>query len=226
MNRGRFMNSVARMRALAADWFDLIAPRHERTLRTNRRVLEDIPLYPIVHEFTEARIITITSFEKRAVADLIKSLKYDRSDYAAALCAELLADYLIEEIAAIRAFSTLPIYLLPMPLHATRRSERGFNQIESIFNKLPEAFHSGELARCETEALVRTRNTKTQTRLSRSERLRNVADAFALADAATISGAHVFLIDDVTTTGATLTQAATPLAPHVASLTLVALARA
>ncbi len=73
---------------------------------------------------------------------------------------------------------------------------------------------------------MRTRETKPQTRLPRSERLSNVAGAFAVTDEQAIADTHIFILDDVTTTGATLANAATPLRRAGAKVTLLALARA
>lgn len=119
-------------------------------------------------------------------------------------------------------FSAKPIVLMPVPLHASRMRERGFNQIEKVLQNLPEEFRNGTLSRIDAHSLVRTRATPQQTRLSRSERLRNVEDAFALASP--IDDAHIILIDDVTTTGATLIEAARPLG-HT-TVILLALAHA
>lgn len=205
---------------------DAVIPRRERDVRTQAREAEDIPLQPTVHELLGVRITTLMDYRESAVQDLIRSLKYDASGYAARLAADVLADYLREEIQAARAFSPRRILLIPVPLHKTRARERGFNQIELVLRALPEEFKDGTLASLESAAIERTRETKQQTRLSRSERLSNVAGAFALAEGTDVKKARVFLFDDVTTTGATLANTAQPLRRSGAEVTLVALARA
>ena len=216
------MNLTALMNAI----IDMVLPRRERRIRTESRELENIPLSPQSHDILGVHITTIMDYRDSAVEDLIRSLKYDGSAHAAKLAASLLADYLREEIASSRMFSVRKILLVPVPLHKRRARERGWNQIELVLKGLPVEFQNGTLATLAPHALARTRETRAQTRLARSERLSNVAGAFSIADEQSVSGAHVFLLDDVTTTGATLANAATPLRRAGANVTLLALARA
>jgi ComF family protein len=203
-----------------------VVPLRARAARTNAREAEDIPLSPTVHDLLGVRITTLMDYRDIAVQDLIRSLKYDGSGHAAHLAAELLADYLREEIASAKQFSTQKVLIVPVPLHSARARERGFNQIEIVLKALPQEFRNGKIATYLPDALTRVRETKQQTRLSRSERLSNVAGAFAVADAEKVRKTKIFLVDDVTTTGATLANAATPLRRAGADVTLLALARA
>ena len=205
---------------------DAILPRRERRMRTERRQLEDIPLSPVTHDLLGVQITTLMDYQNSAVQDLIRSLKYDGSSHAAKLAAAVLSDYLREEISSSKTFSVRKIVIVPVPLHKSRSRERGWNQIELVLRALPKEFLDGQLAMFAPHALTRTRATKPQTRLPRSERLSNVAGAFAATDEAVIRDTHIFLIDDVTTTGATLANAATPLRQSGASVTLITLARA
>lgn len=206
--------------------FDTILPLRGRTARTKKRTLEDIPLSPESHDLLGVRITTLMDYRNRAVEDLIRSLKYDGSSHAARLAAAVVADYLREEFSSTKTFSEKKILIVPVPLHASRSRERGWNQIALVLKELPEEFKGGEVAALAPDVLVRTRATKPQTRLPRSERLSNVAGAFACADESLVRDTKIFLIDDVTTTGATLANAATPLRKAGAVVTLLALARA
>lgn len=212
---------------------DAILPLRARTARTKTRTIEEIPLSPTPHDLLGVRITTLMEYRNPAVADLIQSLKYDGAGHAARLCAAVLADYLREEISSSRLFSARTILLVPVPLHKSRSRERGWNQIELVLNALPPEFRDGTLAALASDVLTRMRATKPQTRLPRSERLSNVAGAFAVPDEflpagrqASLRDAHIFLLDDVTTTGATLANAATPMRRAGAIVTLLALARA
>jgi ComF family protein len=94
--------------------------------------------------------------------------------------------------------------LVPVPLHHSRRRERGFNQSEWLADVF--AKESGADAR---DLLLRTRDTGTQTLLSREERLKNMHGAFEVRRGARISSsARYVLVDDVITTGSTLNSCA------------------
>ena len=93
--------------------------------------------------------------------------------------------------------------VVPVPLHSSRRRERGFNQAADL------AKHLGMPVR---HALRRVRATATQTGLPAARRHKNVRHAFAATRAADgLAGATVVLIDDVCTTGATLDACASVL---------------
>ncbi|OGG56575.1 hypothetical protein A2680_03130 [Candidatus Kaiserbacteria bacterium RIFCSPHIGHO2_01_FULL_55_37] len=217
---------LTRLRFILEVMLDTILPLRARSARTKERAAEDIPLLPAVHELLDTRITTLMDYRQSAVQDLVRSLKYDGSGHAAKLAATLLADYLHEEVSSQRTFSQKKILIVPVPLHAGRVRERGFNQIELVLQSLPQEFRDGTRASFVPHALARIRATKQQTRLPRSERLSNVAGAFSAPDAMLVNKTHIFLIDDVTTTGATLVNAATPLRRAGAEVTMLALARA
>ncbi len=91
----------------------------------------------------------------------------------------------------------MPDLLIPVALHAKKLKSRGYNQSEHL------AKHCGISLGVPVEpALMRVRNTPSQTGLSGDARSINVAGAFT--SSGSVVGKHVMLIDDVVTTGATL----------------------
>lgn len=103
-------------------------------------------------------------------------------------------------------WTTLPDVIIPIPLHWRRKRMRGFNQSNLL------AIELGSLTTIETDetALKRVRHTDPQVGLTPREREENVQQAFsAMPDR--VRGKRVLLIDDVYTTGATLTSAASTL---------------
>jgi competence protein ComFC len=111
--------------------------------------------------------------------------------------------------------------VIPIPLSPARLRARGYNQVHEVLKKasLPTS------AQVRTNIVVRNIHTKPQTELKRAERLRNVRNAFGIADISPITGKHILLVDDVMTTGATLRAVKAALLPYSpASVTCVALA--
>jgi ComF family protein len=99
--------------------------------------------------------------------------------------------------------------LVPVPLAGARERERGFNQSSRLAHELARHWR----APVWENVLVRARTTETQTRLTREARRHNVSGAFrAVAGTrARLRGAHLVLVDDVVTTGATLVECASAL---------------
>jgi len=91
-------------------------------------------------------------------------------------------------------------YVVPVPLHPKKHRVRGYNQAEMIAKGMAQ----GMGTRISTQHLLRSEFTETQTRKTRAERVLNVSSAFKLANAQELDGAHLLLVDDVITTGATL----------------------
>lgn len=159
-------------------------------------------------------IISLFSYENKNIRALIWQAKYRRDEKAFRLLGSVLGEYL-------REFG--PVTLIPIPLSRARLRERGYNQAYEI------AKYAAEIALCDirTEVLFRTRDTKRQTELSRAERLTNLKDVFAVERSETLSEKRIVLLDDVTTTGTTLKEAAKALyEAGISHITLIALARA
>lgn len=89
--------------------------------------------------------------------------------------------------------------LVPVPIHPIRFRERGYNQAEVIAREVSKIVGKPVI----TDLLVRNRNTKSQTKLTREARRQNLKQAFSLPNSNRLVGQRVLLIDDVFTTGAT-----------------------
>jgi competence protein ComFC len=93
--------------------------------------------------------------------------------------------------------------IVPVPLHPTRQRERGFNQAALLADLLGKQ----RSIQC-SAALERVRYTTTQTLFDRAERMENLRNAFRLRKNMNVRQLRVLLIDDVLTTGATLSECA------------------
>lgn len=92
--------------------------------------------------------------------------------------------------------------IVPVPLHTRRLRQRGFNQSALIAASLGTRLDIP----VQFNVLVRKMWTEPQTRLNRQERLRNVRDAFFVPKPMAAAGLSIMLIDDVFTTGTTLSE--------------------
>ena len=128
------------------------------------------------------------------VAQWVQQLKFHRALAHARLMGELLA----RRLPAAPAIDAI----VPVPLHARRLRGRGFNQALEIARPIAAAFNLPLL----TDALVRRSATAAQTELPRARRRANVRKAFAARDS--VNGLRIAVVDDVMTTGSTLTAVA------------------
>ena len=128
---------------------------------------------------------------------LVQALKFKRQ-----LAAGRVMSHLICEQVSIRNLSH-PDTLIPVPLHNLRMLSRGFNQAYELSAYAGRMLNIPMLA----GALRRTRNTQAQSGLSRKQRRRNLKGAFYWHGTVK-PGCHVALVDDVMTTGTTLSECA------------------
>ncbi len=135
--------------------------------------------------------------------DLIHLLKYSGVLPAARPLGGLLAAS-IEELG--RAGGDSVPMLVPVPLHASKRRERRFNQSELIaraaLRRLPQRFD------LDCGVLERRRPTRSQVGLDREARIRNMSGAFRVAAPQRVQGRTVIVVDDVMTTGTTVSECA------------------
>ena len=144
------------------------------------------------------RLRSLSTLRSAAVYDgplefALQRLKYEGRRPLAAVLARL-----IPERIPLEGVAGTP--LVAVPLHPHRETERGFNQSELLARRLRVLAGFGRLA---GGTLVRVRDTPPQVGLDRLSRRRNVEGAFAWRGQ-NLAGAPVIVLDDVTTTGATL----------------------
>src|SRR3954451_3025244 len=133
------------------------------------------------------------------VRDVIHQFKYNRQIHLRHLVARWLRAALDDE--RLRAYKFDVV--VPVPLHPARQRERGFNQATVLAELL-----SAQISIPCRPLLKRIRYTTTQTALDRSERMENLHNAFRLRKNTDVRGLQVLLIDDVLTTGSTLSECA------------------
>lgn len=156
-------------------------------------------------------IFPLYDYRHPPVKKAIWLLKYKGKFRLATIFAEVLYGRIIEELADLSVLENFhePI-LIPIPLAPKRKHERGFNQAELICKKLIKINNINNEKNFElvNNVLVKLKETKHQARIeNRNERLKNIIDSFSVVNSEKIKGRNIILIDDVTTTGATLNEA-------------------
>jgi ComF family protein len=134
-----------------------------------------------------------TYFEEDSpIQSAIHALKYYNHRAVLKVLGKMLAD-------AYQRYQLNVDVIVPVPLHPSRLSERGFNQSELLAQELCQAYRLP----LDTMTLHRTRQTETQTKLNVDERYQNVSGAFSCSSNK-LANQTILLIDDICTTGSTL----------------------
>jgi ComF family protein len=134
-----------------------------------------------------------------AARTAVVTLKFRSARYLAPLMGDLLCEHL--ESRPVRAELVVPV-----PLAPKRLRQRGFNQAALLAERVAPSLQ-GEVA-----DVLRRADRPAQVGLGAAQRLSNLAGAFECPDPAAIKGRNVVLVDDVVTTGATISACADTLA--------------
>lgn len=134
---------------------------------------------------------------KNSAMNLLKSLKF-RCDFKNSDIVNLIMREFLRDFPHLSDFDLV----MPVPLSAERLSDRGYNQSEFIARGISQTIG----VELDAKSLVRIRNTKQQSSISRSERIINVQGAFSVKR--TLTDKRIILVDDIYTTGHTMKNCA------------------
>jgi ComF family protein len=184
-------------------WSRLAALPHPQCARCGHPLRGRCGWCPLIPDYVIA-VRSVCWMHRGSGATIVHALKYRAWHAVAREMAERMCRLSWPAYAAIDA-----AILIPVPLARSRERERGYNQSE----RLARAFAERRRATLWSDALERVKSTETQTRLTAEDRLANVSNAFRVRDACVqaMRNAHVVLVDDVVTTGATLNACAAAL---------------
>jgi competence protein ComFC len=142
----------------------------------------------------------VSAYRSRGIArDVILNFKYGKQIHLRHLVAGWLIAAFDDPRLRDRRFDAI----VPVPLHPARQRERGFNQAALLAERV-----GPHLDIAVRPVLQRVRFTTTQTAFDRAERIQNLRHAFRLRKNADVRNWRVLLIDDVLTTGSTLSECA------------------
>lgn len=148
------------------------------------------------HGFIE-EIIPIFLFEKDgALQNIIHAVKYDQNILLAKFIGRKMGAILKNERADLKIDM-----IIPVPLHILKKSERGFNQSAHISKGISQILKIKV-----SKKLRRVRYTESQTKMDKAERKQNISSAFQTKF--DFSNKNILLVDDVITTGATISECA------------------
>lgn len=171
------------------------------------------------HPDAPYKLAAVTEYRHPVIKQLIHELKYRYLISALVPIEDILRRY-----CATATLHTKNFIVVPVPLHRARLRERGFNQAALI---------ARIVARCwkltiYENALTRTRNTRQQSAARGGEaRAANVAGCFVVKNPTLVTGKKIILVDDVYTSGATVSDAVRALkAASARQIVVFVLARA
>lgn len=174
---------------------------------------EDLCLY-CLNQVNEAEreslkwVFPLYDYRDATIKKAILHLKYKNKKRLAGVFAEAMYGRILEELGDLYLLENFrkPL-LVPIPLSKKRHRERGFNQSELICKKLVK-LDNGATFTLESNVLLKNKETLHQAKIkNRNERLKNLIGSYSVKNTELIKNRNIILIDDVTTTGATLNEA-------------------
>jgi ComF family protein len=153
-----------------------------------------LPAPPSIHPYIYARF----NYKDKRVRDLLWQYKYTRKK----ILAPILARSLVEDLAILSVLERAEA-LIPIPTTKKSARFRGFDQTRVLASELSTILP--HLSITKSSVLVKNKKSKEQTKTkNRKERWQNASLSFVVVNSEPILGKHLVVIDDVTTTGATL----------------------
>lgn len=142
--------------------------------------------------------------EKQLTRNIIYRLKYPPHVRSLAkVAAGIIVEHLLSAGNTTESLWKDSIFV-PVPMELSKMKNRGYNQAQELSQQLGQKLNVPSIS----HNLVKIKKTLPQMKLSASERVKNVKDAFAIKNPAAFAGKKIFLIDDVYTTGSTLEECA------------------
>ncbi len=158
-------------------------------------------------------VFPIYDYRHPAIKKSLWLLKYKGKKRLAKVFAEIIYEKILEELSELSVMENFTnVILVPIPLSPKRYRERGYNQVELICEEIIKLFQASEsmdvLPEMLNNILIKTKETEHQARIkNRNVRLKNLIGSLAVKNGELIKNRNIILIDDITTTGATLSEA-------------------
>jgi competence protein ComFC len=165
---------------------------------------------PSAERESDKWIFPIFDYRHPPIKRSLHLFKYKNKKGLAPVFAEVLHGKILEELSELSVLENFShAILIPIPLSKSRHRERGYNQAELICKELIKLDGNTNL-KLESKILIKQKDIEHQARIrNRAERLKNIIGSFAVKSGAEnlIAKRNIILIDDILTTGATLSEA-------------------
>jgi ComF family protein len=169
---------------------------------------------PLAERETAEWIFPLYDYRHPIIKKSLWLLKYNGKKRLAPVFAENIYAKIMEELSELAIFQNFNnAILIPIPLSPKRYRERGFNQAQLICEEIIRISKTrSAVLSLEKNILIKTKETEHQARIKdRNIRLKNLTGSFAIKNKKEnmefLKGKNIILIDDITTTGATLNEA-------------------
>lgn len=170
---------------------------------------------PMAERESAKWIFPLYDYRHPAIKKSLWLLKYKGKKRLAYVFAEIIYEKILEELSELSILENFTnAILIPIPLSPKRHRERGYNQTELICQELIKInnLRGGVNIKLENNILIKIKENEHQARIkNRNERLKNIIGSFGVEktekNISLIKNRNVILIDDITTTGATLSEA-------------------
>ncbi|MBN2690024.1 MAG: ComF family protein [Gammaproteobacteria bacterium] len=154
-----------------------------------------------IHNVSINKFVALFAYQE-PIDHLITKLKFNKK----LIYAEILGTLLMKKIRASYTKDAYPNLIIPVPLHKKRLKERGYNQALEISCPIAKQLN----IKIDTISCKRNKNTLAQSSLSATKRSGNIKNAFIVKKP--IHGKHIAIVDDVVTTGSTVSELAKAIA--------------
>lgn len=166
-----------------------------------------IDSFNLPHDNPNENIFACFSYKDPLIKKILVNLKYYHKRNLGEKLGYILYERMLEEISEIKSISGNKIILIPVPMTNTRLRKRGYNQASLIARGVYKACNDN-IFEYREDILIKTEDTTPQAKIqNRQKRLINLKKCFLCIKKEDIKGRTIILIDDITTTGATLNEA-------------------
>lgn len=188
--------------------FDFILPKDPEISEiedmSENHIQENIPR---ANDIKNSSFIAVFQYKNKIIRKSIWAIKYNKNRKIINKFSKIMHEFIIENISDEIIFSAFndPI-LMPIPMHKNDVKKRGYNQSELIAKEISNIDENKNF-NISLNALDKIKETPHQSALkNKQERIKNLKNCF-VADTSVVGGRNVILIDDVITTGTTMSEA-------------------